>query len=343
MINSTSRSRRIIVLGSLVALTVTSVHASEPKYLEYFPEIEPYETGYLRVSDLHDIYYELCGNPDGKPVMVLHGGPGGGSYPTLRRFHDPSKWKIILHDQRGAGKSKPHCELKDNNTAALVEDVEALRKYLGLGKVHVFGGSWGSTLGVAYAEKYPQNVESLVLRGVFLGSQAEIDHFYHGGVITHFPDQYEKLEAMIPEPRRKHFPKQLFVLLRDGDAETKRRIAVGWASYEIRISSINGSDEKVAEYFKTWDPYDFSLIENYYMANGCFVKDEELLANAGKLADIPTIIVQGRFDVVCPPITAWKLHKKLPKSRLVIVENGAHSAGDPPMRSALIEAVRSVE
>ncbi len=334
--------RLLVITGCFIFACSPVVFAEEP-LLDYYAEIEPYETGFLKVSDTHEIYYEICGNPNGKTVMVFHGGPGGGSYPGLRRFHDPSKWKIVLHDQRGAGKSKPHCELKDNNTSALLEDVEKLREHLKLGKVHVFGGSWGSTLAVAYAEKYPANVESLVIRGVFLGSQSEIDHFYHGGVGTLFPEEYAKLQELIPEPRKMHYPKQLFKLLKDGDEATKKKIAVGWASYEIKVASMNASDEKVAANFVDWDPYDFSLIENYYMANGCFVKDEELLNNAKNIADIPTIIVQGRYDVVCPPITAWKLHKKLNKSKLVMVETGAHGAGDPPMRSALIAATKSLE
>lgn len=317
--------------------------APKPQLRDFFPEIEPFETGYLKVSDLHEIYYELCGKRDGVPVMVLHGGPGGGSYPTLRRYHDPSKWLIILHDQRGAGKSKPHCELTDNTTQALVDDVEKLRRHLRLGKVHLFGGSWGSTLAVAYAEAHPEHVSSMVLRGVFLASKAEIDHFYHGGVDPFFPEAFAQLQALLPSPEKHNYPEQLLKLLRSDNAAVRERASRGWARYEIRLSSVGRTDQDADRVLADWDPYDFSLIENHYMANGCFVKDTQLLDQAARIADFPTVIVQGRFDMVCPPITAWKLHKALPRSRLVMVEDAGHSGGDPPIRSALIEAAKSLE
>jgi proline iminopeptidase len=221
--------------------------------------------------------------------------------------------------------------------------VEKLRQHLGLGKVQVFGGSWGSTLGLAYAEAYPQNVRSLVLRGVFTCTKAEDDFFYHGGAAHFFPDAYETLQAVLPHPERQDYPQQLVKLLQDENPEIRRKAALAWARYEIKIASLECSDEQVESYFKEWDPYDFSLIENYYMAQGCFLEEGQLLRDAGKLAEIPTVIVQGRYDVICPPITAWKLHKAVPKSKLVLVEAAGHSAGEPGIRSALIEAARSLE
>jgi len=316
---------------------------AEKKLAELYPNIEPFDTGYLKVSDSHEIYYERCGNRGGIPVMVLHGGPGGGSYPALRRYHDPGKYHIVLHDQRGAGKSKPSCELKDNDTQALVEDIERLRKHLNLGPVQIFGGSWGSTLGVAYAEAYPENVRSLVLRGVFLGSRSEIDHFYHGGVELYFPEAYAKLRSIVPKPDQKNYPQQLLAVLQGDDAEAKKRASLGWATYEVKIAHLEQSDAEVAETFKEWDPYDFSLIENHYMAQGCFLKEGQLLRDAGKLAAIPAVIVQGRYDVICPPITAYRLHKAMPKSKLVLVEAAGHSGSEPGIRSALIEATKSLE
>lgn len=338
---------RTIKSAVVLLWLLRSVHAGElatdKKFHDYYPEIEPFETGFLKVSDVHEIYYELCGNRDGKPVMVLHGGPGGGSYPPLRRYHDPSKYLIVLHDQRGAGKSRPSCELRDNNTQALVEDVEKLRKHLNLGKVQVFGGSWGSTLGLAYAEAYPDSVQSLVLRGVFLGTKAEIDHFYHGGVQAHYPEVFEKLQSILPEPAKLNYPQQLLSMLQSDDLEKRKRASLGWAGYEIRLVRLESSDAEVAQTFEKWDPYDFSLIENHYMANRCFLEEGQLLRDAKKIGAIPTVIVQGRYDVICPPITAYKLHQALPKSKLVIVEAAGHSAGEPAIRSALIEAARSLE
>ncbi len=310
--------------------------------LDWYPIPEPFETGYLRVSDIHEIYYELCGNPEGVPVLVLHGGPGGGSYPSLRRFHDPEKYLIVLHDQRGAGRSKPFCELKDNNTPALVGDIERLREHLKLGRCHVFGGSWGSTLALAYAEAYPDNIRSLVLRGVFTATAAEIDHFYHGGVATHFPEVYARFQEVIPKPDRHDYPRQLLAMLQSENTEVRRRASLAWARYEMKIVALERSDEEVEAAFLTWDPYDFSLIENHYMANGCFLEEGQLLRNAHKIASIPTVIVHGRYDVICTPKSAFRLHQALPKSELVFVESAGHGGGDPRMRAALVRATQSL-
>jgi proline iminopeptidase len=275
--------------------------------------------------------------------MVLHGGPGGGSYPSLRRFHDPAVYLIVLHDQRGAGKSKPYGELGGNNTQNLVEDIERLRKHLDLRKVQIFGGSWGSTLGLAYAQTYPQQVSSLVLRGVFTGTRAEIDHFYHGGLAKFFPEAYARLQSILPRPEELNYPGQLLAMLRSADADTRRKASLGWAAYEMRTAVLERTDRDVEESLKQWDPYDFSLIENHYMANRCFLEEGQLLREASRIQSIPTVIVQGRYDVICPPITAYRLHQALPKSRLVIVESSGHSAGQPRVRSALIDAVKSLE
>jgi proline iminopeptidase len=336
---------RLILTAFIVAVGIAPalrLGADEPA-ADWFPEIAPFATGYLKVSDTHEICYELCGNPQGIPVMVLHGGPGGGSYPALRRYHDPAKYLIVLHDQRGVGRSRPFCELKDNTTQALVEDIEKLRTHLKLGKVQIFGGSWGSTLGVAYAETYPDSVSSLVLRGVCLGSRAEIDHFYHGGAARNFPDAFARLQAVLPEPERLNYPQQLLTLLQGADATVRQRAARAWATYETKLAYLEKSDAEVEADFKDWDPIDFSLIENFYMTHGCFLTEGQLLQNAARLAGIPTVIVEGRYDVICPPITAWKLHRALPKSRLVIVEQAGHSGSDPRMRAALVAAVKSLE
>ena len=318
-------------------------HAGGEKLRDLYPPIEPFKTGYLKVSDLHEIHYELCGNPDGIPVMILHGGPGGGSYPDLRRYHDPARYLLILHDQRGSGRSKPYCELRENNTPALVADIERLRKHLQLHQVHVFGGSWGSTLALAYAETYPGNVKSLVLRGVFTATKEEIDHFYHGGAGKFFPEVYARLQDLVPNPERPDYPKQLLAILQSDDPATRRRASLGWASYELKLAGLDRSDAELAAVFERWDPYDFSLIENYYMANGCFLEEGQLLRDAPRITSIPTVIVHGRHDVICAPVIAYRLHQALPNSKLVFVEAAGHTAADPRMRSALVRAVKSLE
>ncbi|MEK6643961.1 MAG: prolyl aminopeptidase [Planctomycetota bacterium] len=329
----------------VLSVGATSQAQTKPieKAIEYYPEIEPFRTGFLKVSDTHEIYYELCGNPEGIPVMTLHGGPGGGSSPNLRRYHDPKKYLIVLHDQRGAGKSKPYAELRDNNTKALVEDIEKLRVDLKLGRVQLFGGSWGSTLALAYAERYPENVHSLVLRGIFTAMKDEIDHFYHGGTGVYFPEVYEKLKAIIPQPETKNYPKQLLDLIRGKDEAKGKEAARVWAAYETKCAGIGITDAEVENILKGWDPHSFSLIENYYMANNCFLDEGQLLRESGRLSGIPTAIVHGRYDVICPPSTAYRLHKALPQSRLIWVEAAGHSGGAPPVVSALIEGVKWVE
>lgn len=328
----------------LFASTATFAQQATPEYTDFYPPIEPFKTGTLKVSDIHEIYYELCGNPDGPPVMVLHGGPGGGCYPTLRRYHDPAKYLIVLHDQRGAGRSKPYAELRDNTTRHLVQDIEKLRMHLNLGKVQIFGGSWGSTLGLAYAETYPENVNSLVLRGIFTATRWERDHFYHGPVAEYFPETHTKLKSILPHPDRLDYPQQLLTLLRSDDPKVRDKIARAWATYEIKIAQLQISDEDVQRSLDAWGRYyDFALIENYYMANNCFLEEGELLKNAGKLAGIPTVIVHGRYDMICPPISAERLHKAIPGSRLVLVEAAGHSGSSPPTRAALIAAVKSLE
>lgn len=339
--------RKIVTL--LVAVSLFSgskafAQAPEGRRLyDYYPPLEPYHTDVLKVSDLHEIYYEESGNPARPAVFVLHGGPGGGSYPELRRYHNPEGYHIITYDQRGAGKSKPYSELKENDTPNLVEDIEKLRRHLKLDKIHVFGGSWGSTLALAYAEKYPQNVSSLVIRGIFTGTKCEIDHFYHGAVGEYFPEVYEKLQSVLPNPKKLNYPQQFLDLLTGKDEKAKKEAARAWAAYETKVGALETTDEEVNSILDRWDPYSFSLIENHYMAHGCFLEEGQLLRDAGKLAGIPTVIVHGRYDVICAPRIAWELHRAIPGSRLVMVESAGHSGGAPFMRSALIEAVRSLE
>ena len=307
--------------------------------ISLWPEIEPYQSDYLKVSDIHEIYYELCGNPDGKPVFVLHGGPGGSCSPYMRRFFNPEKYKIILHDQRGAGKSKPYAELDGNTTQNLVEDIELLRKKLSIEKIIIFGGSWGSTLGLAYAEKYPDNVEAMVLRGVFTASKREIDHFYPGGVKTFFPEVYDKFINALPDPQKRPLPEYLLSLIQDPDSTVQLKYSRIWAEYEIKMSGLHLSDEELNDIMEKINPLAFAKIENYYMTNRCFFEDNQIMNEIDKLKDIPIIMVNGRYDVICPPITAYLIHSRLPKSKLIIAESSGHWMGEKPIEKELLKAM----
>lgn len=335
--------RRLIVPIIFFAIFFSLIYAGGEDSHGLFPKLQPYKTGYLKVSDLHEIYYQLGGNPKGKPVMFLHGGPGGGCWEDDFRYFNPQKFNIILHDQRGAAKSKPYGEIKENTTQLLVQDVEKLRQFLNLGKVILFGGSWGSTLALAYAETYPQNVSGIVLRGVFTATQAEIDHYYLGGTEKFFPKAYQEFKSYIPHPENKNYAAQMVEKLQSPDEAIRDKYARAWAKYEIKIALLEIPDEAVDKLIEGWKPWAFSIIENYYMANNCFLKEGQLLDNASKLENIPMIIVNGHYDTICPPITAYKLHQKLPKSRLVIVERAGHSVSEPGITAALLEAMKSFE
>jgi proline iminopeptidase len=308
-----------------------------------WPEIKPYQTGYLKVSPLHEIFYQTGGNPKGKPVMYLHGGPGGECSPNDFRFFNPLKFNVVLHDQRGSGKSKPYGEIKENTTQYLVEDIEALRKHLQLDRVILFGGSWGTTLALAYAETYPQNVAGIVLRGVFLSTQAEIDHYYHGGTAKFYPEVHRELAASMDYPERKDYPAQLLAKLKSADPAVRDRYARIWLRYEAGIALLKKSDEMIEAFLREYNPYAFALMENYYMANGCFLEEGRLLKNAGKLVDIPMVIINGRYDMICPPAAADQLHRLLPKSTLIIVPDAGHAAFEPGTQAELLKAMRRFE
>jgi len=308
-----------------------------------WPEIEPHTSGMLPVSDIHRIYYEQCGNPDGVPVFVLHGGPGGSCSPYMRRFFDPDKFNIVLHDQRGAGRSKPFAEIRGNTTWDLVSDIEKLRQQLGVDRMVLLGGSWGATLALAYAETHPGRVSGMVLRGVFTATRDEIDFFYHGGARANFPDIYEKFISGLPDPDSDNIPQQLFTLLQNPDPAQRARYSRLWAEYEIKISRLHFPDRELEAVLENFDPYAFALLENYYMANGCFFDDGQLWRDINRIAHIPCVIVNGRYDMVCPPVTAHRLHQRLPRSRLVIAESSGHWMGETAVEKALLEAVKEYE
>jgi proline iminopeptidase len=330
----------IIIVFSILFVMNCSSNKDE---IKLWPEIEPYHTGYLKVSELHEIFYELCGNPSGKPVFILHGGPGGSCSPYMRRFFNPDKFLIVLHDQRGAGKSKPYAEIRENTTQYLVEDIDRLRTHLNLGKIILFGGSWGSTLALAYGETSPQNVNGMILRGIFTATKGEIDHFYHGGVSKFFPEVYDKFISSFQYPKGQTIPHYLFELIQNSDSTKQLKYCRIWAEYEIKLSRLDISDNELEQTLNDSNPLAFALLENYYMANNCFLQEGQLINNSNNLNDIPIIMINGRYDMLCPPITAYNLHIKLPKSKLIIAESSGHWMREIPIEKELLKAMQEFE
>ena len=310
---------------------------SAPRTL--YPEIEPYESGMLAVSPLHTIYYEQCGNPQGKPVVFLHGGPGAGCNAKSRRFFDPQHYRIVLFDQRGCGRSTPHAELTDNTTWHLVQDIEALRAHLGIERWQVFGGSWGSTLALAYAEKHPQRVTELVLRGIFMLRRWELEWFYQKGCDAIFPDAWEGYLAAIPAVERADLMGAYYRRLTSPDAAVRVAAAKAWSIWEGGTSFLQPSAEYIAATGGDEFALAFARIEcHYFVHGGFFDADDQLLRDAHKLKSIPAVIVQGRYDVVCPLRSAWDLHRAWPEADLRIVGDAGHSALEPGITHELVAA-----
>ena len=304
-----------------------------------YPEIEPYDRGKLRVSEMHEVYYEQSGNPDGKPVVFLHGGPGGGTEPRHRRFFDPETYRIILFDQRGCGKSTPHASLVDNTTWHLVEDIERLREHLGIERWQVFGGSWGSTLALAYAQRHKEHVTEMVLRGIFTFSQDEMDWFYRTGTRVLFPDAYDDFMAGLPRTEHNDPIRNYHARLTSGDMEVRAAAARSWSIWECRVATLLPDDDLVAHCDDTGFSLAFSRIECHYFVNKGFLDTpDQLLRGVAEIRDIPVTIVHGRYDVICPMRNAWRLHRAWPESRLVIVSSAGHSANEPGISRALVQA-----
>ncbi|EOX97279.1 Proline iminopeptidase isoform 2 [Theobroma cacao] len=304
-----------------------------------YPAVEPYSTGFLKVSDIHTIYWEQSGNPNGHPVVFLHGGPGGGTSPSNRTFFDPEFYRIILFDQRGAGKSTPHACLEENTTWDLIDDIEKLREHLEISEWQVFGGSWGSTLALAYSQSHPDKVTGLVLRGIFLLRKKEIDWFYEGGAAAIYPDAWEPFRDLIPENERESFVTAYHKRLNSNDLETQCAAARAWTKWEMMTAHLLPNDDNI----KRGDDDNFSLafarIENHYFVNKGFLpSDSFLLDNIDKIRHINTTIVQGRYDVCCPMMSAWDLHKAFPEADFKVVSDAGHSANEPGIAAELVAA-----
>ena len=304
-----------------------------------YPEIEPYATGQLVVGDGHTLFFEQCGNPGGKPVVFLHGGPGAGCNPKSRRFFDPEKYRIVLFDQRGCGRSTPHASLEANTTWHLVTDIEALRTHLGIERWQVFGGSWGSTLALAYAQTHPRRVTELVLRGIFMLRRWALEWFYQAGTDAIFPDAWDDFIAAIPEVERGDLMSAYHRRLTSPDLQVQLAAAKAWSIWEGRTSFLIQDVRHVEATGVDEFALAFARIECHYFVNGGFFdRDDQILANAYRLKDIPAVIVQGRYDVVCPVRSAWDLSQAWPEAALKIVPDSGHSALEPGITHELILA-----
>lgn len=309
----------------------------------FYPEIEPYETGMLDVGDGQSIYWEASGNPDGKPAVFLHGGPGGESGPNHRRLFDPSKYRIILLDQRGSGRSLPHAsdadaDLSTNTTWHLVADLERLRKHLGIDRWLVLGGSWGSALALAYAETHPDSVTELVLRGIFTLRASELDWFYEGGAEQLFPDLWESFLAPVPLDERGGLIEAYSRLLNNPDPAIHGPAAVAWSTWEASTITLLRRPEVIEIFAEPRYAIAFARIENHYFVNKGWFAEGQLIRDAGVLRDIPAVIVQGRYDICTPPVTAWDLHRAWPEAEFVMVPDAGHAFDEPGILSALVEA-----
>ncbi|NJK38142.1 MAG: prolyl aminopeptidase [Oscillatoriales cyanobacterium RM2_1_1] len=304
-----------------------------------YPPLQPYQAGQLQVSELHTLYFEQSGNPQGKPIVVLHGGPGGGCLPKYRQYFDPGKWRIVMFDQRGCGRSTPHAELRENTTWDLVQDIETLRQHLEIEQWVVFGGSWGSTLALAYGQTHPLACQGLILRGIFMLRQEELHWFYQSGTSSIFPDAWAEYIKPIPPEERHDFLHAYHRRLTSDNPEVQLEAARAWSIWEASTSRLYPDPNLMEKFGDAKFALAFARIECHYFVNRGFLESEnQLLHNIERIRQIPGVIVQGRYDVVCPMKTAWELHQVWPEAEFIVVPDAGHSMGEPGIRSALIEA-----
>lgn len=310
--------------------------------LDLFPSLPPYSSGFLAVDSVHNLYWEQSGNPDGVPILLLHGGPGAGATPTHRRFFDPNFYRIIILDQRGSGRSHPLGSVENNTRAALVSDLEALRAHLQIESWHLFGGSWGSTLALSYAAQYPQHVLSMILRGIFLCEQEEIDWFLHD-MQKIFPEAWEQFAGFLPEDQQDDLLSGYYQCLTEGDAEQQTQAAIRWSLYEGACSSLLPNYETITTEEQKTHALALARIEAHYFKNEVIAQQDSLLNHIEAFRPIPTTIIQGRYDAICPIQTAHKLHQLWPEADYIVVPDAGHSALDPTLRSRLIEATENAK
>lgn len=307
-----------------------------------YPAIEPYRSERLKVSDIHEIHIEECGNPSGKPVIFVHGGPGGGIVPEYRQYFDPEAYRVVLFDQRGCGKSTPHASLDENTTWDLVADMERIRTRLDIDRWLVFGGSWGSTLSLAYAQSHPDRAKALVLRGIFLLRPSELRWFYQDGASHIFPEAWESYLAPIPPEERGDLMQAYYRRLTAEDVEVRQGAARAWSLWEAATSKLHPDPKLMDEFDKAEFAEAFARIECHYFVNRGFLDHpDQLLENVPVVRHIPAVIVQGRYDVVCPMTTAWELHKRWPEAEFRVIPDAGHSAGEPGIVDALLRATDS--
>ena len=309
-----------------------------------YDETEPYDSGHIRVSPVHELYYEQCGTPNGKPVVFLHGGPGAGLVADYRRFFDPQAYRVILFEQRGAGRSKPHASLDDNTTWHLVQDIEVIREQFGIDQWLVFGGSWGSTLALAYAETHPERVRALVLRGIFLCRPREIRWFYEDsqGASAIFPEVWEQYVSLIPEAERGDMIRAYYKRLTSDDASVRLEAAQAWSNWEASALKLLPDQSLIDEFTEPEMAIALARIECHYFVNTCFFETENyLLENIDRIRHIPAVIVHGRYDIVCPAMNAWDLHRAWPEATLKIIPDAGHAATEPGIADALVRATDS--
>ncbi|MBK6466310.1 MAG: prolyl aminopeptidase [Rhodobacter sp.] len=316
--------------------------SGQKRAAEYlYSPIDPFDQRVIDMGDGHRVYVEQCGNPEGQPVLVLHGGPGGGCSPAMRRYFDPAHYRIVLFDQRGCGRSRPHASVQGNTTWHLVSDIEAIRKALGIERLIAFGGSWGATLALIYALSHPERVSRLVLRGVFLMTQAELRWFYGGGAGTFFPDLWQRFTAPVPEAERGDLIAAYNRRLFSGNLVEETRFGRAWAQWENALASIQNEGalgESPAEYARA-----FSRLENHYFVNGGFLEsDGWILRERHRIAHIPAVIVQGRYDMVCPPQSAWDLSQGWAACQLQMVGMAGHALSEPGISEALVRVMNGL-